>query len=217
MDLIYVIPGQTLSDWESDLNTIGSLTPEHVSVYPLTISKSSKWGQSKTVFKQDEDLTADMYELACEYLPKVGLKQYEISNFSINAFECKHNLAYWKCEEYLGVGVGAHSLMGNIRYENTRSLSKYIDKINNNQQIATHKTKLSQEDIQSEIIFMNLRLNKGLNISEYEKKTGDNFFKSYQTQITSLLNDGLVNLKDKKLSLTDKARPVANEVFCNFV
>lgn len=217
IDLIYGIPGQTLTNWESDLNTINNLKPEHISVYPLTVSNSCKWGKTGIGIEQDEDLTADMYKLACDYLPAIGLSQYEISNFSKNAFECKHNLAYWKCEEYLGIGVGAHSLMDNMRYENTRSIPEYIEKIKNNEQTATLKTKLSPEDIQSEIIFMNLRLNNGLNINEYEEKTGDNFLKSYKPQIASLLNDGMLSLKDRKISLTDKARPIANEVFCNFV
>jgi oxygen-independent coproporphyrinogen-3 oxidase len=217
LDLIYGISGQTLADWENDLRFAAELEPGHISVYPLTISEDCTWGRSGLKKEVSEDEAAEMFEYACRYLPSIGLKQYEISNFSKAGFECKHNLIYWKSEEYIGIGAGAHSHTGGGRYENVSSISGYVKNIKENGNAIVNQVRLSKKDIQSEMVFMNLRLNKGLNLEEFKNRTGQDFKNVYKNQLFYLLENDLLETNSQNIFLTEKARPIANEVFCQFV
>lgn len=125
IDLIYAIPGETMEDLESDLNFIIDLDINHVSTYSLIIEPHTKL-YINNIKNIDEDLDYAMYELICNKLKNNGFKHYEISNFSKDGYESKHNLTYWNNNEYYGFGLGASGYINGTRYDNTRSINEYI-------------------------------------------------------------------------------------------
>ena len=121
IDLIYALPNQTLEELESDIDKFLSLDIDHISTYSLIIEPNTKLYINKTK-NIDEEKDFEMYNLICNKLKNKGYNHYEISNFSKESFESKHNLIYWNNLEYYGFGAGASGYINNIRYDNTRNL-----------------------------------------------------------------------------------------------
>ncbi len=140
VDLIAGLPHQTRESWEASLNQLISLQVPHASIYMLEVDEDSRLGRELIAggqnyhahFVPDEDLTADMYEIADERLNAARIRQYEISNFARAGFESAHNLKYWTRQPYLGFGVDAHSMLHSadedsaVRFSNSDSLEKYL-------------------------------------------------------------------------------------------
>jgi oxygen-independent coproporphyrinogen-3 oxidase len=155
LDLIYGLPEQTLSTWQTTVKRIVDLHPEHISAYALTLEHGTpfgRWAQKGLLPLPNPDLAADMYEWVCEYLSQNGYAQYEISNWAntlssrkpqanlrpstVNLqpdFACQHNLQYWKSLPYLGFGAGAHGYINGIRYSNVLRIKTYIERFSNSQ------------------------------------------------------------------------------------
>jgi oxygen-independent coproporphyrinogen-3 oxidase len=134
LDLIYGLPGQRPVSWQHTLERALALTPEHISLYCLTLEDgTSLQGQVLRGYlpTPDPDQAADMYELADDRLAKAGYQQYEISNWSLPGYECAHNLVYWRNRPYLGLGAGAHSSNDGRRWWNVRPVQTYIDRMLN--------------------------------------------------------------------------------------
>lgn len=154
LDLIYGLPQQTLTSWQTTVKRVLDLHPEHISAYALTLEHGTpfgKWAERGLLPLPDPDLAADMYEWTMDYLPQFGYAQYEISNwargvesqrskvhdFQPSTFEqfpkfaCKHNLQYWRSLPYLGLGAGAHGYANGYRYSNVLRIKTYIDRITN--------------------------------------------------------------------------------------
>jgi len=133
VDLIFAIPGQSFEDWAETINKVAELNPRHISCYSLIIEEDTVFGAkfSKGELSSVEDeLDRKMYWYAVEKLRTVGYKHYEISNFSKEGFECAHNLIYWKEQEYIGFGAGAHSYFNGQRFNNTYNIEEYVKIIN---------------------------------------------------------------------------------------
>lgn len=126
VDLIYALPDQTLEMLKEELNTFTELNVQHISCYSLMIEPNTKLYINK-VKNIDEDLDYDMYKYIENTLKSDGFNHYEISNYSIIGYESKHNLVYWNNEEYYGFGLGASGYINNYRYDNTKSLNKYLN------------------------------------------------------------------------------------------
>lgn len=126
VDLIYALPNQTINDLKVDLDFFLTLDIPHISTYSLIIEPHTKL-YIKNFQNIDEDLDFKMYNYICDNLKKKGYKHYEVSNFSKEGFESKHNLTYWNNDNYYGFGVGASGYINNIRYDNTKSINKYLD------------------------------------------------------------------------------------------
>jgi len=126
VDLMYAVPGETLEDLKEDLNLFLTLDINHISTYSLIIEEHTKLSINKTNYI-DEDLDHKMYELICDTLKGNGFIHYEISNFSKDKYQSKHNLTYWKNQHYYGFGLGASGYVNNIRYTNTKNLKKYLN------------------------------------------------------------------------------------------
>ncbi len=132
LDLIYGLPGQSVSDWQSDLEMALSLNPDHVSLYCLEITPGTPLGSALEAGEFEElppETQAEMYNAARETLASFGLIQYEISNFAYPGHECRHNLAYWTGGDYIGAGIAACSHLGGWRWENERDPAAYEAKI----------------------------------------------------------------------------------------
>ena len=167
-DLIYSIPGQTKNMWLDDLKTIIDLNPDHISAYTLTVEKGTnlfKMVKNKTVSMPNENQTSQWFLDTHEILLLNGYKPYEISNFSKPGLECIHNIHYWEIDPYLSFGPSAHSFDGRKRWNNTRSLTKYLEKIESDQTPISKIEKLSKLNKINEYIGFGLRMNKGITIN----------------------------------------------------
>ena len=188
IDLIYALPHQTIDDLKVDLDFFLSLDIPHISTYSLMIEPHTKLyiNHEQNI---DETLDLDMYNYICRVLKDSGYTHYEISNFSKINFESKHNLTYWNNEEYYGFGVGASGYVDNIRYDNTRSINKYLNGVYRfNEEEVDFNTKVENEFI------LGFRKLKGIN-----KK---NFYNKYKIDIDSL--DVIKRLKLEEKLLEDR-------------
>ena len=220
IDLIFGLPGQTLSDWRDTLNKVLSLKPEHLSCYSLKIEEHTLFHNmylNKLIeFPTDEE-EREMYHYTVSTLKFNGYIQYEISNFCLPGYQCKHNLIYWNCEQYIGIGAGAHSYFDNIRYSNHTSLDKYILEIN--------KGRLPQQDFQTinkqesmiEFIILGLRLIDGVDKNSFKQKFNNKIDEMYSAQISKLLELGLIENEKHRLKLTSKGLDLANQVMIEFL
>ena len=164
IDLIYALPNQTLDELLNDLNFIINLGVSHISTYSLIIEENTKLFIDN-ISNIDEDIDYKMYNLICDKLEKNGYIHYEVSNFSKPGYESKHNLVYWNNERYYGFGLGASGYIQNIRYENTRSIKKYL---NGNYILKQHNLNL-KEIIENEFI-LGFRKIKGINKKSFYDK-----------------------------------------------
>ena len=162
IDLMYAIPGETLKELESDIDILLSLNIPHISTYSLIIEENTKLYIDKTEYIDDE-LDSDMYTLIIDKLK--DFNHYEVSNFSKPGFESKHNLTYWNNDNYYGFGCGSSGYIDNIRYDNTRSLTKYLK----GEYIYTSNKLSKEETIQNEFI-LGLRKMKGINKNTFKSK-----------------------------------------------
>ena len=161
LDLIYGANGETHASWRRTVEETIALRPEHVSAYALTIEPATPLGrkvQAGLVPGPDPDLQADMFDLACELLGEAGYGHYEVSNWALSGFECRHNLGYWRKQPYLGMGAGAHSYRDGRRWWNLRPPAEYLDVVERGRHPVGGEERLTQEDERLEEVFLKLRI-----------------------------------------------------------
>jgi len=174
LDLMYGLPGQTLSGWLETLERVLELEPEHLSCYGLKPEENTPlWSRRATL--PDDDAQAEMYLAAAERLEQAGWRQYEISNFAKPGFESRHNGRYWRLEEYLGFGPGAHSDFGGVRYAWDRDLEGYIRGVDENGTPLSESQALTPEERTAEYVMLSLRTADGLDASDFERRSGRSF------------------------------------------
>ncbi len=212
VDLIFALPGQTLEDLKVDLHQLIELAPRHISTYELIFEPHTVLYynyQRGRVNPTDQDAAAQMYEMIVETLTEASYKHYEISNFAKDDHVSLHNLLVWQDEDYIGVGAGAHSKVGNTRYGNTRSIEGYINAIDNNESPRAFTEK--HEGIRDAMI-MGLRLNEGVHVPTLNKKYHTNLFKAYPA-IKQKMTEGLLVFENNRLMLSNRGRLLGNLVF----
>lgn len=176
LDLIYGLPGQTMSRWQETLERSADLEPEHLSCYGLKLEEGTPlWRVRKTLTFPDDDLQADMYLWAVERLAARGYVQYEISNFARPGRESRHNGKYWALETYLGFGPGAHSDFGDIRYAYVRDLDAYLRGVQAGDIPLSEKTAISRQERAREYLMLGLRTAHGVAREEFENRYGCSF------------------------------------------
>jgi oxygen-independent coproporphyrinogen III oxidase len=224
IDLIAGLPHQTRESWEVSLKQLITLEVPHASIYMLEVDDDSRLGRELIAggqkyhahFVPDEDLIADMYEIACERLNTAGIRQYEISNFARAGFESKHNLKYWTRQPYLGFGVDAHSMLGSrdgqaVRFSNSDSLEKYVGGS------AKERTPVSSESALQEAFFLGLRLNRGIDLQDLVNEFGENAVAACSESLSQLEDSELLNKDGSTIRLTSRGRMLSNEVFERFI
>ncbi len=219
-DLIAGLPHQTLENWEDNLSQALALEPEHLSLYLLEIHESTPLAEqirSKRQPVPDEDLAAEMYELMLERVVEKGYRQYEISNFSKPNFESRHNSKYWLCEPVFAFGVSAHSFDGQARWANERDTNRYVSLLESGQSPIAEKNVLEAAQVAGEFAFLRLRLNQGLNLSEYQERFGIDLRAEQAEELKRLEEAELIEFKNNHLKLTKKGMVYSNEVFAVFV
>lgn len=216
VDLMFALPAQSLDDWQETLEKVIKLRPEHISAYSLIIEEGTPFfdmfdrGELK---ETDEETDRKMYYLAKEMLSDKSYKQYEISNFAKEGFECYHNKVYWRTEEYQGFGLGAHSYADGVRFHNTYDMKEYL----RGEGLRLDKEFLSLQEKQEEFMFMGLRMNEGVSEAEFLRRFGESMDSVYGDEIKELISEELLVKKDGRLSLTDRGVDISNSVFEKFI
>jgi oxygen-independent coproporphyrinogen-3 oxidase len=224
IDLIAGLPHQTASSWEFSLGVSIASGAPHVSAYILEVDDDSRLGRELLAggtryhahFVPDQDLTADLYEMACERLDAAGVHQYEISNFAGRGYESRHNLKYWMRQPYLGFGVDAHSMLTvgateAIRFATSDSLEEYVAAAQ------LKKTPVSPQAALEETFFLGLRLTKGLDLEKVAADFGQSRLHPFSDTISEAVKSGLLEREGNVIRLTARGRLLSNEVFERFI
>lgn len=259
IDLMSALPGQTLESYQETLQKILALKPEHISAYSLMIEEGTKFyqwfgeerqeqenlckkneelGEEKDLSLPDEITDRQMYDLTKEMLEEQGYYRYEISNYALKGYECKHNIGYWKRKEYLGLGLGAASLVGNQRLSNISDLQVYFETGKQQEEkiqtlssdgVIKHyesyemwveeQTILSKDDRMEEFMFLGLRMTEGISPTEFEEQFGKTVQEAYGKQIAKLEKQELLKFNEKtgRYALTLQGVDVSNQVFVEFI
>jgi oxygen-independent coproporphyrinogen III oxidase len=220
IDIMFSIYGQTIKDLENTLENVIALKPEHISCYSLIIEEGtlvSKKVNNGEIEEVDEETDREMYYLAVDKLKKAGYERYEISNFALPGFECRHNIIYWKTKPYLGIGAGAHSFIADVRFSNEESPETYIEKIETKKLPVSKVEMLTYDDRMSEFMFMGLRMDRGIEFDEFKARFGKEMRNVYGLEIDNLNKKGLINLADNRIKLTEVGIDLSNQVFVDFL
>ncbi len=229
VDLISAIPGQTLESWRKTLCKVAELKPEHISAYSLIIEEGTPfytlYGEDRpdAVLKSlpqplpDEETERLIYEETETILQKYGYNRYEISNYAKPGYACQHNEGYWRRVNYLGIGLGASSLIENQRFRNLSEYDAYMDAIQNQKSIHEEVESLSATDEMEEFMFLGLRMMSGISREEFQKNFGKEIETVYEKQIQQLKTDGLIEFVENRIRLTKRGIDISNYVFEQFL
>ena len=229
IDLISAIPGQTLESWKKTLSTVAELEPEHISAYSLIVEEGTPFytiygeggadGNLESMVQPlpDEETERFIYEETETILQKYGYDRYEISNYAKPGYACRHNEGYWRRVNYLGVGLGASSLIENQRFRNFSTYDAYMDAIQNQKLFHEEVESLSVTDEMEEFMFLGLRMMSGISREVFQKKFGKKIETVYEKQIQQLKKDGLIEFVENRIRLTKRGIDISNYVFEQFL
>jgi oxygen-independent coproporphyrinogen-3 oxidase len=213
LDFIYGLPTQTQQGFIDDLKKAVELGVQHISLYGLKIEEGCYFYNHLPENLPDEDMQADMYLEAISTLCALGFEHYEVSNFSREGFNSKHNLTYWNNEEYYGFGVASHGYKNGVRYANTENLNEYIK---NPLEHKDSKLLTTQERLEEEI-FLGFRKMKGINVSQINIKYGIDFETKYSKIIQKYEGLKLLERTEKGYKLTPNGVLVSNVILADFI
>lgn len=216
LDLMYAIPGQTMKSLSTSVSQVLKLQPEHVSCYGLKIEPGTPFGSMLSrgeIEEKSDDEYADMYEYIVSALSDKNYCLYELSNFAIADFESRHNSKYWKCEDYIGIGVAASSCLEGERFTHISDFDDYL-----RSRAYCERYSLTKEDSMSEFMFLGLRLTRhGVSKAEFERRFGQKIEDVYPAAISRHLRSGLLKECEDRYILSPKAYYISNSVLCDFV
>jgi len=228
LDLIYGLPDQNMAGWERSLSTALEMKPPHLSLYCLTIEEGTpmyRWLRDGRIAIPDPDQAAEQYEAACRILDQAGYRHYEISNWALPGYECRHNLAYWRDHEFLGFGAGAHGKAFGQRYSLVRQPRVYIRRMSTDLNTAyplssavAESHVLDRLEAMSDRVITQLRLlQEGLDLMAFKEQFGQTIDEAFDRLPGQLETWGLLRREDGRLLLTDRGRFISNQVFYRFV
>lgn len=220
VDLMFGLPNQHMKDWKASLEDVMSLEPDHISAYSLIIEEGTcfynLYNNDKLNIPNEEE-ERSMYLFTKGFLKDYGYNQYEISNYAKVNKECFHNKVYWKCNEYLGLGVSASSFVDEKRFKNIDDIKIYIEKINNNEDVTEEIHVNNINDDMEEFMFMGLRMIEGINLKIFKKRFGKDVFDIYDEVIKNNIKKGLLVVDSEKLYLSEKGIELSNYVMSDFI
>lgn len=220
IDLMYALPNQTIQDVEFALNEFFKLDIEHCSAYSLIV-------EPKTIFYNlmnrgklplpSEDEEATMYQMIMEQMESHGYHQYEISNYAKKGFKSKHNLVYWDNDHYYGFGAGAHSYINGKRRSNIGPINHYLKAIEKGRLPIREEISLTVKEQMEEEMFLGLRKTAGVSQKKFYQKFSIDVLEYYREEIEKLIQDGLLQINEDEIQLTNRGRMLGNIVFQQFI
>ena len=228
LDLIYGLPRQDLSSWVKSLEEVLKLEPEHLSLYCLTIERGTpmhRWLVDGRIPKPDADLAAEQYEFAGQKLAEYGYEHYEISNWAKPGRECRHNMTYWRNQEYLGLGAGAHGQANGYRYGLVKRPRVYVRRLDEEEGsifplsgAVAESHKIGRREAISDTVITQLRLlQEGLDLPAFTQRFGQSLEETYDGLPSQLMEWDLLAEADDRLLLTERGRFISNQVFYRFM
>lgn len=237
IDLISAIPGQTAESWTETLRTVAELCPEHISAYSLIVEEGTpfyeQYGTCRSADRMeggdrmrgksmeypplpDEDTERMIYKATEQVLAEYGYHRYEVSNYALPGYECRHNIGYWERKEYLGLGLGASSLVCEKRFHNPTDMGRYLAKCgtpDSDEEVEF----LSTEEQMEEFMFLGLRKTEGVSPEDFRKAFGKDIMDIYKVQIRKLEAQGLLENAGGRIRLTERGTDISNYVFGEFI
>ena len=220
MDLIYGLPGESLTELERDLEAMVALEPEHISIYGLQLEEGTAFAKMQEMGRlmlPDDDTVERMYDTMTAFLPAHGYARYEISNFAKPGFESCHNLSYWQDVPYLGVGAAAHSYLEGQRYENVREIPAYIEGIRTWKGVRRQEEAMTREIAMEEFAFLALRTVRGIDRARFARRFGVPLEAVYADAIAKLKRQGLLEADEAGVHLTSLGMKYGNMAFEEFL
>ena len=224
IDLMSALPGQTVASWKKTLDKIIGLQPEHISAYSLIVEEGTpfyeRYGSEGARFMHllpSEEEDRAIYQLTKEILFDAGYRRYEISNYAKPGYESKHNSSYWTGAYYLGLGLGASSLLHNERFHNEEELEEYLRLSKNHKDIRRDLETLDQKQRIEEFMFLGLRRMEGIHESVFEDKFQVSLNSIYENVLNQLEKDKLIVQDQDTIALTDKGVDLSNYVLAQFL
>jgi len=220
LDLIFGVPGESLSDWQQDLQATLALAPDHVSTYGLTFEKGANfWSRLSRgdLSRVEEETERQMYEAAIDTLTATGYEHYEVSNFAKPGHRCRHNENYWLGGSYFAAGPGAARFVGGIRETNHRSTTTYIARVLSGQSPVAESERLSPEDAARERLVFGLRRLEGIDTRQFATKTGFSVEALGGEDLPRLIDLGLLQLTGDRLRLSRQGLMVSDSIWPEFL
>ncbi|WP_245631947.1 radical SAM family heme chaperone HemW [Alicyclobacillus ferrooxydans] len=220
LDLMFGLPEQTIESVERAIAEVVRLGVRHVSAYWLKVEPGTpfhRWQDAGLLTLPGEDTEADMYDVVRKSLSGYGLVHYEVSNFAVPGEEALHNLVYWRNEPYLAAGVGAHGYVRGVRYENVTRLTDYARMISEGKRPIADDHQVSPQESAEDTMMLGLRLKDGVSAAEFLARHGVPMDTVFADELERLVTQGLIEYRDGVVRLTEKAWPIANLVFEEFV
>ncbi|EOU2041075.1 oxygen-independent coproporphyrinogen III oxidase [Clostridium perfringens] len=220
VDLMFGLPNQRLNEWEETLREIISLEPAHISAYSLIIEEGTAF---YNLYENDklklptEEEERKMYHLAKKILEENGFNQYEISNYAKEGKECRHNLAYWNMDNWIGVGSAAASYINGKRIKNISSVEEYINSINEKGEAVEEIINNSKNDNIEEFMFMGLRKINGIDENEFKKRFSMNINDVYGEILNKYIDEGLLIRESGRIFLSEKGIEISNVIMADFL
>ena len=215
VDIMSAIHTQTIESYAKTLNYLCTLSykPTHISSYSLIVEENTPYA-TMNLELPDEETEREMYCLTKNVLSQYGYNRYEISNYALEGYECYHNEVYWQRGNYVGFGLGASSMVENVRWKNTSYLQKYTDG-----EFGRYECEvLPVESQMEEYMFLGLRMSRGITITEFEKEFGRKFPKEYREVVSRYESLGLMEVyNNDRIMLTDEGVNVSNTIFADFL
>ena len=220
VDLISSLPGQTLESWKEELQEIVRLNPEHVSVYQLILEEGTPFYETYADHPEllpDEEVSREIYLSTGRILSEAGYEQYEISNYAKPGQESRHNLKYWDRADYLGLGLGAASMVRNIRMTNTRNLKTYLEHCSQPKTMREDVQFLEEPRQMEEFMFLGLRKTRGVSRKEFHRVFGRDMDMVYEKTLAKCLENGMLKEHKDRVFLSEEGVLVSNLVLSEFL
>ncbi|MCX0369782.1 radical SAM family heme chaperone HemW [Clostridium perfringens] len=220
VDLMFGLPNQSLNEWEETLREIISLEPAHISAYSLIIEEGTAF---YNLYENDklklptEEEERKMYHLAKKILEENGFNQYEISNYAKEGKECRHNLAYWNMNNWIGVGSAAASYINGKRIKNISSVEEYINSIKDKGEAVEEIINNSKNDNMEEFMFMGLRKINGIDENEFKNRFSMNINDVYGEILNKYIGEGLLIRESGRIFLSEKGIEISNVIMADFL
>ena len=222
IDLMSALPRQTMEKWQKTLETVAGLEPEHISAYSLIIEEGTPFEKTYgtlqgRIYLPSEEADREMYHWTKTFLAERGYHRYEISNYAKEGRECRHNLTYWTCGEYVGFGQSAASYVDGKRFQNPAGREEYLAFVPSAYANFKKTRPLTLTEREEEYMFLGLRTLRGVAREEFRERFGESFPGTYEKKLLDYCRQGFMEKADDRIRLTDRGIDVSNVIMADFL